>query len=385
MKNSKDSELTNIAETIKEALTNRYKKTAANFAAGRKTLIVPIPDDVFIDIKHLNGIENDEFISAFRELQNLIVSIYGDIEKSPFNWGFPDFEQNEGYYHRVTDFLFGFARNGIYKEGILTVDYKAFFADPDVKRHRKAELIVQNLSNFGFVINGYGKKSKSFEITYPDNNNLINVLYSYVNALCENDLSWATDRQHPCHWTISRHKYGFSYRYVEEPTRQNHELPFLIEFDLSTEEGKKVLLLVHDEAAKHGYYIDLNEPMNLMFHNSLLYKNGDKKFLFAGENQRILVYGGGVRRGISVKAEFRNVFTAEKEKMDKLIHRFPDTFKGNCNFCFHRRTSCQLRMKYIVDGETRFSCSGHSFWFENLTINDVADILEMFQFEIDNV
>ena len=175
-------------------------------------MIKPIPSNTRIDAKCLVGINNDEFVAAFGELQSIVMSIYDEIALSPFEWGFPDFEQIEGYYHRVPDFLFGCGRNGRYENGALVVDSKSFHADYDVKRHRKLEMIVSGLTNHGFAVSSYGKKTQSFTVTYPDNDNVIRVLYAYANELKSIDFTWATAIAHPCHWTISKHKYGFSYR-----------------------------------------------------------------------------------------------------------------------------------------------------------------------------
>ena len=379
IENTGNSEFLNIAEAVKETLANRYRQKAVNFAAGRKKLIIPIPENTCIEPKYLNGIDNEDFVLVFRELQNRIVSIYIGIEASPFEWGFPDFEQTDGYYNRVADFLFGFVRNGIYKDGTLTVDTKAFSADYDVKRHRKHELVIKALHNFGFEIKNFDKKNKSFEVAYPDNDNLINVLNSYVRALSENDFTWATKEKHANYWLISKHKYSFSYRYAEERKSQKYEVPFLVELDCASETGKEVLLLIHAEASKHGYFIDLDQPIE-HYTNCILYKNSDKWFLFAGENPTVTNWSADLRHGISIKAEFREAFINEKDKMDDIIRRFPESFKSNCGFCAHRK-NCPSRIKYIVGEETRHACSGHSFWFENLTLKDVKDILEMFKIE----
>jgi hypothetical protein len=108
---------------------------------------------------------------------------------------------------------------------------------------------------------------------------------------------------------------------------------------VSRKEGKEVLLYIRAEAEKYGYFMDLNDPREYMFHDCIRYKNGGKIFLYAGENQSDN-YSGNLRRGVSVKAEFKNIFTNENKKMDELVRRFPEVFKATCSFCFHRRTSC---------------------------------------------
>ena len=266
LKTSENPELLSIAEAIKETFANRYTQKAVDFMVSRKKLILPIPENAQIEPKYLSGLENNEFVAVFRELQNLIVSIYNEIEKSPFDWGFPDIEQSDGLYNRVTDILFGFVRNGIYNDGKLMVDTKAFAADDDVKKHKKRELVIKNLENFGFGIEGYGNKNKSFEVTFPDNNNLLNVLNSYVNVLYEQNFKWITDEKYPCYRTYSRHKHSFSYRYIEKRALQEHEMPFLIELDYCSDKGKEALrgtLVYHCRVAMPGSF--RAEPASLAF------------------------------------------------------------------------------------------------------------------------
>jgi hypothetical protein len=181
------------------------------------------------------------------------------------------------------------------------------------------------------------------------------VLSSYVTALYENDFTWATKEKHPNHWLISKHRYSFSYRYAEERALQKYEIPFLVELDCASEIGKKILLLIYSEAAKHGYFIDLDQPIE-HYSNCILYKNSDKWFLLAGDSPTVTNWDAKLRRGISIKVEFNKAFISEKDRMDDLIRRFPESFKANSLF--------------------------DSFWFENLTLKDVNDILELYKIEI---
>jgi len=359
-KNSDNPDLLEISSAIKETFANRYKKKAIEFTAARKKLILTIPNCAAIDEQYLNVLDNGDFIQSFGELQNLIVLIYSDIENNPFEWGFPDSEQSHGYYHRVADFLFGFVRSGTYNDGVITVDTASFDADDNIKKHKKRDLVIDGLQKFGFAIGGYGKKSTAFTVEFPDNNKLLRVLNIYARALDKMSFKWITDEKYPCFWTLSRHKYSFSYRYIEDRGLQKHEIPFLIELDYSTEKGKETLLFVHSEAAKHGYVINANKPLSQMFHNSVIFKKADKPALYAGENQIQFWHGGGFYRGVTMSVFLKNTFTSEKEKTDILVSRFPSAFE---------KTPASMR--------TRSSYAGEWFWFEDLTLGDVKDIIQL--------
>ena len=62
----------------------RYERTASDSARWRIDIIKPAPDYFKADPKYLGTMTNDEFASAFKELQNLIISIYEDIYISPY-------------------------------------------------------------------------------------------------------------------------------------------------------------------------------------------------------------------------------------------------------------------------------------------------------------
>jgi hypothetical protein len=73
----------------------------------RRENIKLIPDDCKINPKYLDVMTNDEFVITFREMQQLIIGIYADVEKAPFDWGYPA-ENNTvelwgAAYNRISD------------------------------------------------------------------------------------------------------------------------------------------------------------------------------------------------------------------------------------------------------------------------------------------
>jgi hypothetical protein len=358
IKGDKDS---SIVAAIRDALANRYKKKAADFAVSRKRLILPIPYGAVVEQKYLSNLDNDEFVKTFRELQDIIIAIYDDIEASPFEWGYPDAEVSYGYYHRAIDFLFAFVRNGEFDGTQVTVDAKSFADDSDIKKHKKRDSVVRGLQNCGFAIDNFGAKNTTFTVAYPDNDNVLRVLCAYVRALCDTDFTWITGEKYPCYWTLSRHKYSFSYRFIEQCDIQRHALPFLVELDYSTDKGKEALQFVHDEAARHGFTIDEKKPLSQMFHNSVIFKNGTNHPLYIGENQIQFWHGGTFYRGITMGVYLKKTFTSDKAATDALVSRHPAAFAKSQEFM-----------------RTRTNYQGEWFWFEDLELNDVKEIFTLY-------
>ena len=350
-----------IAEAIRKGCRQIFEQTAKDNVNKRKQNILSIPADAKIDPKHLGKLSNEQFIKAFGDLQQLIIACYEDIEKDPFAWGYPDYYITEGYYNRVNNILFAFIFCGEYKNGVLTVDAVRFFARADVKRHKNIEMMISGFERMGFAINSFDKKTKSFTVAYPKNPHIISVLYAYVNEIDDKTL----------HWSSERPRNGFSYRYVECPAMQTHELEFLAEFDYMSPALQEIQLWLHAEAAKYGFTIDPNEAMEK---GMMLYKKGSKRFLLVGQPQFYLMH----TKEIFIKTIFRNVLT--HGDMPEIYRRFPDTFQSNCRGC-QGSNPCSMRIEFTVDGKPRRCCAYNSFLFKNPTLEDTKLILELFKLE----
>ena len=353
-------ELNAVAAAIESYCLKQFENSAKKAAASRKKTIFLIPDDVKIDPKHLAELTNKQFITAFKELQQLMIKVYEDIEKSPFDWGYPDYYITDGYYNRVFDFLYAFVCCGDFSNDILTVDTKKFFAFASVKRHKKSELMIAGFEKCGFVFDGYGKDLISFKITYPSNSHMTAVLCGYIQSFKENALHWSS---------AEMMKWSFSYRFVEDASTQKFETVFHSKLDLASDELRKIQYWLHDEAAKHGFKIDVLHPYEK---NCIQYKKGSKIFLLVGEKDI-----KGVPTVFS-KVIFRDAFVKEKEKIMELYNKFPDTFKSNCRMC---RNNCNMRICYEIEGNTHKNCAYNSFYFYNLTLDNVKELLELYIIE----
>lgn len=354
-----------LVNNIEKSLIKRYEDIAKQAVKNRRENILLIPNDAYINPKHLREITNNEFILSFRQLQQIIINTYSDIEKSPFYWGYPDCDQTDGYYNRVTDFLFAFVFNGTYENDILTVNKKEFLSDKRIKIHKKIEQMILGFNNMGFSIEGFDKKSISFTVKYPNNPYVIYVLNVYINEIPKDKPNWL----------LGMPRLSFSYRFIEDPNKQKYETIFISELDYQSKKLQDIQYFLHKEAAKMGYKIDINEWREK---GCILYKKGAKRFMLVGE------YKKDGLPVITSKIIFRGVFDKEKEKMEDLYLRFPDTFKSNCTLCNGSKPfdgECSMRISYVLGGKSHCNCAYNSFRFYNIELNDVKDLLNLFIIE----
>jgi len=82
-----DYELPIFAAAIRTLIHEHFEGDAWRAVTKYKQEIVFIPEGTLIDRQYLNGLDNDEFVAAFKALQELIYGIYEGIEQgSPLAW-----------------------------------------------------------------------------------------------------------------------------------------------------------------------------------------------------------------------------------------------------------------------------------------------------------
>ena len=156
--------------------------------------IVPIPEDLQIPQRYLNGISNDEFIAAFHTYQNILRRIYDDIAANPGSFGMicldidksssghdrmgpvtsDESKSRKSFFH-LSVILLAFACVGEFtSNGSLAVDTGKFlsykFKLPGISA---LEIILKKLCDYGFEFEGM-----------PDNFNIVdlkivNFYYAY--------------------------------------------------------------------------------------------------------------------------------------------------------------------------------------------------------------
>ena len=369
-------ELLNISKIITQYCTQAFSDTARQAAILRKKAIVTIPENTHIDPKHLGNLTNAEFVQAFGTLQKCLVKAYDAVEQHPFEWGYPDFYSTDPHrtYNRVIEVLFAFVSCGVHENGVLVVDTKKF--KEEIKLHKKVELITTGLGGVGFVLDGFDKKSQVFRVSYPDNTHVITVLYRYVIA------TYDVQPQLRVNPRIS-----LSFRFLEDVTLQKYEPEFLAALDCASEKLREIQLWLYEEAAKCGYHIDVNDPMEACGDafgalgwgiGCIIYKKSPTK-----NAKRFLVVGDFEKDGktsVFARVVFNNALHFENEMVKKLRNKFPNAFSFYYCGCIHP-CNYSHRTSFNAEGTQYENCSSSGTWFEDIGLDDAKDILALFKFD----
>ena len=345
-----------------------YEAIARANIAGARRYIVPVPDGVQIAPELLGDMSNQQFVEALRMLQELVIRMYIDMERAPFEWGFPDFQKNKEYtdYGRAYGVLVNLVRNGVCRDGVLTVDAQVYLKT--IKKHKKIDLMFAGFERLGISLEKFDKNSQYFAVTYPSNPRVITVFDTYVKSF-RSDFAPG-----PYCWEMGVYIDSLSYRFVEVP--QKYPASFLAVMDATTDAVREVQYWLYDEAAKYGYTMN---PSAAMRQGCIWYKKGSKNFLAVGETR---VDGIESELGtVSAKITFRKAFERAPEKADALAARFPEVFKSNCQGHTPYDQFCQWRIPYKINGEPHWNCTYRSFVFRNLTLDDVKLLLEFYLIE----
>jgi len=342
-----------------------FEEIARQSAKLRRESIALIPDNCKINTQYLGSMTNDEFVAAFREMQQLIINIYADVERAPFDWGYPKKNNTEELYgvayNRISDFFKNMISNGTYSDGRLLV-----------KKHKLSEEILNKLMRFGFRFDGYTKKADSFTFSYPQNPLVLETMWKYAEAQDPTTYIWAQ------HATFA----SFSYRWVECPDEQKHEPIFLVKTDMSPIGLQEIQYWLYDKAKEYGYTINMKKPFDK---NAINYTKGSKQFILVG-----------IKNGdVFTKVIFRKVFETHPEKLAVLATKCPGVFGesgANCDincggrnedhtFARTKENQCSMRICYTIDGNDYENCAYKSFWFFNPTLDSFKDIFELFVIE----
>ena len=356
-------------------MTN-FEEIAKQSAKMRRENIKLIPEDCKINPQYLDSLTNEEFVSIFRELQELFIAIYTDIEKAPFDWGYPSVNNTTelwgSAYNRISDLFGALCYSGVLQDGKMLVNSVPKPKNYDwnnpivsfriaMNKHKKYDMILGKLNDFGFVIEGYSKKAGSFVVAYPSNPILLEVMHLYSQV-----------RQHNFK--------NFSYRWVESPAEQKYNPIFLVEMDFASDKMREIGEWLYKEAERYGFSIDPNEWMEK---GCFLYKKGSKRFMLVRQGERKPGTNSFVYHDTKIitKVSFIRSFEREPEKMRELANRFPQVFcLDDVGKCCHE-SKCTFRMNFTFDGVSYKRCGLGNFFFEDITLDDVKAIFELFVLE----
>ena len=345
--------------------------------ANLKARIIPVPDNTPIEPSLLGTLSNDEFVHAFREYQELMMAVYGEIEGDPEKYGFALSPSEKFVYtfphrFRLADFMFYMCFCGVFKDGKLTVDAAGF--KEMMRKHKKINILVDLLTEYGFVFEGYTPESKSFTVSYLDNPNLMYVMHCDV-AVRKETGAWGGNIEGVT---------SFSYRWVEEAASQKHEKAFLYRMDLSNDVYRELQYWLYEKAKGYGYYVNPREVDT----PGVVYQKGKKSFLYVCDGD------WHSKTGTYAKIIFRKGFTSHPDLVVALSERFPGVFEDTeaaCDLCAAFRKEgawpadhvCGAQLYYEFEGVQRKNCAHKSFFFRDPGPEDMPLLLEAFVLEND--
>jgi len=401
-----NSESLLFANAYREHILKKFEEPARNAVNAYKKAIIFIPDNTKIDPYFLDGLTNEEFVDAFKSLQQLVYSIYEEIERtSPFDWGWGSWKDIEGYgiYHnRIMEALGALAESGYIDGDILVVDKKEFYKNDMCKEKSQINLTVNGFMDMGFFIEEFdNKKSEVFRVSCPDTPNLIIVLNAYYKERRRDCCKCHKAEKYPCMEDcfvsyVNHHDGIFSYRFVEEhpPNTHDTEIFFLAVTDSAPEELRKILFYLHDEAEKHGYKI---KPWTTVHNGCIRYWKfdenwGTKSWLPVGSGTSWMdffytqINNTWAAKSLEAGPLFKRIFKSHPDKAEELMQRFPGVFTHEASACYNccaenGSNDCKHRISFILNGKEHYGCAKRPFCFQNPSLDDVKLLLEMYKLE----
>ena len=370
-----------FAEVYYQHILNAFElpiKTAVDYL---KKAIVFIPEDTIIDPYYLDGLTNEEFVTAFKSLQEFLYTVYAEIGRtSPFLWGWSSSAKDTSCYginpNRVMDTLRALAECGDVNRDVLTVCKKTFSG---------TKAMLDGFTDMGLFVEGFGTKdSDTFTVSYPDTPNLITVLKAYFKVRRRECCKCHTSDVYPCMDNCDvrniRHHFNFgifSYRFVEQHNVHDTEVFVLAFTDSAPDELRKILRYLHEQAAIHEFAI---APWTTCHNGCIRYWRGMKTWLTVGSG----TYWGDAFYSMqsgewSIKplpdkpVLFQRIFTKHPEKAAELVRRFPKAFENS-----------KINCKNCVDGKCKHQIQkwcAKSIRFDNPSLDDAKFILELYKLE----
>ena len=378
-----DYELPIFAAAIRTLIHDHFEGDAWRAVTKYKQEIVFIPEGTKIDPQYLNGLGNDEFVTAFRASQELIYGIYEGIEQgSPFEWGWPDYRGLTVYginHDRVLR-VFESISYGELVNDALIVDKKSYFSSDHHKPQDRAILLLKGFTHHGLFIDGLeDKKALTFAVSCPDSPDVIRVVQSYFRSRanpdgcrkCSDDCMeqaycWST--------TYYRHTKLISHRFVETgevakvyppwSIAEASKAEFLARTDYLPKNLRQMHNAIYHDACNVGIWA---EPFYDMFNGAVVYAKGTWK-----KHTRLIFWDSN-----AIMVRLERVFNKHPDKMTALEERFPGVFAQKKKHC----VDCQPTCKHRQVGGNDAWCSYVEFWFEKPTYDDAIFIWELFKLD----
>lgn len=330
----------------------------------RRNKIIPIPEGCVIDPARLNGLSNDDYVSAFRKLQSVMSDLYQDAIDDPSAWGYSPDVTGTAANNRITDLLEAWISEGEVVGQELHVSVEGL--KNKIKKHKKNKLMMEQIGKYGFEIVSE-KGADCHVIRFPECPDVLRVLQSYIQA--------AWDAMAPTKPTLHggmKSLVGcFFYRLVEDKQYQKYDTIFHVMTESFTEEARQMCVALYEEASRRGcaYVAYFNECYHQIDFSKFMY------LMFDFDTKEVYT-----------RMILHKLVTPERiQLLYDLPAHLQESFKAStCTFCGGSKSPdkpCNMRICYAWQGEEKQGCAYHSFKFPNLKMEDLPYLYRIYDAE----
>lgn len=330
------------------------------WAKIRQNEVVRLPKSFKIHEDFLGHISTEDFETAFREIWEIYINIYGDIAKSPETFGMPLYEiknynsfttqarDSRNAPYRPFHLLYNLLASGSFHNGDFIIDISNFKA---VNKVRNSNILLKRLSDYGFFFEGlknYKVTNQNISMFYPNNNGVMLVLKLMAEK------AHTTNRLNDffsCHYKLFQDdmktaNYGMGADIVADKMHNEEEQEFIYEMDAMLR--------------GMGYYAkpkEWNEGPGYAYYDkeSVMKSNGPYHYWMLSWKTELILY-----------LRIRNASMC----LDYLKH-CPDTVKqiflrGDSGCKNRLNGTCKFGQEYSIDGDTywRCGCCNAPFYFK---------------------
>ncbi len=158
------------------------------WAKIRQDEVVRLPETFKVHECFIKFISKEDFITAFKEIWDIYINIYGDIAKFPEIFGMPLYKPEDFNYftkqardsrsaaYRPFILLYNLLISGDFQNGEFIMDVAKF---KSVNKVKNVHILFEKLSDYGFLFEGlknYKVTNQNISMSYNDNANVMFVL-----------------------------------------------------------------------------------------------------------------------------------------------------------------------------------------------------------------
>ncbi len=318
-----------------------------------------VPESFSVEPTLLSGLNEVQFVIAFRRYAEIMARIYRDIEARPEAYGVLTIDINAVNENkedgnlakaswrsikRLGDLMDAIGRLGEVDADGLRVPIASFKSA--LNKMAKFHLILQRLADFGFVVSHldgerFSRRAEFFTITYPEAPALMRVVKAYAIA-------------EPFHGDDPHEFYYFDYKRVADRAALPRDC---VARDMAAliDEDKGRLL-----TALNSFFVD---QMQLTPH----YKDDSIEYYLKKKRvARYIIDFHTLDVRLILKLKEMDRYIDLVSTLPRELRRYFE--RGNCRYCgFQGATDehCKFRVSWTLDGDAHDACGFECFTFRN--------------------